>query len=779
MPLRKLSFRTFACLSIIGLVSGSVAGEQEIIRFNHGLYGAATRDVDLSKPARERLALIVGNWEYPNGNELTSPKKDADVSAAFFRAAGYTVIVHRNVTKAAFETILAELVRRVTTDTEVVIYFSGHGVEIGGESYLIPIDAALDELYDVPMQAVSLKNVMDIVGSRARQQVGIFDACRTNPFEGRRAVIRPDRVVSTINQGLAPQIVPMNSLLAYATAPGSITPDNGAFTQTLFQVARELPETSLQALLREVRKRVFLDTQRQQAPWESNSLLEPAFFIKDQSARLDDVSEQLPIAIQAGSTQVIEVGGLLERRVPILDAKASGVTLFSAPLHGTLVAQDAEGRDIGLQHGATVRANIASFAYRPNLSPAGVDGLATRPWLRDRARLVVDGRLIDVEIELEINQCDVLAGAGLDPEGLGFAVLDEQIETDLAAPACEAALQAHPDHPRFLYQLSRVRLAQVRAAEAVELARKSRDLGYTRGHYAYGEALYAERRQVQGLNQSDPYQDDVLQAMAEGAKRGDGFAFYAFGRHLMRFVDHDAAKAEGFAWLTRAMELGHTSAMVELGHFYVSEQNSGYYDPERGISLLREADRRGHSWGAYNLGLVFAKGTDARPKDPRMAISFLKKAHGMGNPLAARSIGRLVYDEPKLDEDKALTWFDRGLAQGDGRSGFLGAFTARQLKQPPEEVVLRAAKALALTETKTQATVLGFLQDTPKASLVRGLQKFAGVLGAPVEVDGHLGPKTISAVETLVQGSADLDVIAQLKALGTLYWQRNPVRGDM
>ncbi|MBT8474292.1 MAG: caspase family protein, partial [Alphaproteobacteria bacterium] len=102
--------------------------------------------------------------------DLPNALSDADVMARFLRSQGYDVRHHEDITKRGFEDVLRRALFDVDKDTEVVVFFAGHGFQIGSENYLVPVDADLDTVYDVPFEAVSLGSLVGIIGARARLQ---------------------------------------------------------------------------------------------------------------------------------------------------------------------------------------------------------------------------------------------------------------------------------------------------------------------------------------------------------------------------------------------------------------------------------------------------------------------------------------------------------------------------------------------------------------------------------------------------------------------------------
>ena len=110
----------------------------------------SVRSVDLSTRAAKRYAVVIGNSDYSAIPDLPNAHADANAMAAFFKDQGYDVHFHLDITKRGFEDALRRVLFDVDKDTEVVVFFAGHGFQIGSENYLVPVDADLDTIYDVP-----------------------------------------------------------------------------------------------------------------------------------------------------------------------------------------------------------------------------------------------------------------------------------------------------------------------------------------------------------------------------------------------------------------------------------------------------------------------------------------------------------------------------------------------------------------------------------------------------------------------------------------------------
>jgi hypothetical protein len=170
--------RLAACLLSVSALASGAAMAQSGIALERLIQGSADstplRSIDITTRASNRYAIVIGNSDYSAVPDLPNAHADARVMAQFFKAQGYDVKYHEDITKRGFEDVLRRVLFDVNDDTEVVVFFAGHGFQIGSENYLVPVDADLDTIYDVPFEAVSLGSLVGIVGARARLQVVIL-----------------------------------------------------------------------------------------------------------------------------------------------------------------------------------------------------------------------------------------------------------------------------------------------------------------------------------------------------------------------------------------------------------------------------------------------------------------------------------------------------------------------------------------------------------------------------------------------------------------------------
>jgi Caspase domain/Bacterial pre-peptidase C-terminal domain len=223
-----------------------------------------------------RLALVIGNSAYPTA-PLPNPVHDARLMSSTLKALGFTVVEAFNADQKILKRALqdfGERLERSGRDTVGLFYYAGHGIQVGGTNYLIPVDAAIARESDVEIEAVSAQAVLATLDyARNRLNLIIMDACRNNPYA---------RSFRSAARGLARMDAPNGSLIAYATAPGAVAADgrgdNSPYTEALTRVMQE-PGVPIEQVFKNARRAVMVETQNQQVPWESSSLTSDFYFI--------------------------------------------------------------------------------------------------------------------------------------------------------------------------------------------------------------------------------------------------------------------------------------------------------------------------------------------------------------------------------------------------------------------------------------------------------------------------------------------------------------------
>jgi hypothetical protein len=224
--------------------------------------------------ADKRVALVIGNSGYKNAAQLPNPSGDASAVAALLKSAGFEVVLSKNdLSNIEMRRAVREFTEASASADIAVFFYAGHGIEIDGNNYLIPTDAALDSDLDVEDETLSLDRIMHAMDSVKRLRLVILDACRDNPFS---RTMKRSLASRSMGRGLA-QVDPMTSdtLVAFAARAGSTASDgSGAhspFTTALLKYIA-MPGLDIRLALGRVRDDVMAATGRKQEPFVYGSL---------------------------------------------------------------------------------------------------------------------------------------------------------------------------------------------------------------------------------------------------------------------------------------------------------------------------------------------------------------------------------------------------------------------------------------------------------------------------------------------------------------------------
>jgi len=223
------------------------------------------RDIKLEAP--RKVALVVGNGNYPKW-PLRNPANDARAVSQALTEVGFATTTAVDVTLQSLDRAVSALVSRVQPGDVVAFYYAGHGIQLEGENYLVPVDFDAKDEADAKYAAYAASRVQErIEKAGARVTLVVLDACRNNPFAATRSA----------NGGLAAMGSGKGTLIAFATAPGKTADDNpngnnGLFTAHLVTALKE-PGLTLDQVFNRVRERVHNASGGRQVPWTVSSVI--------------------------------------------------------------------------------------------------------------------------------------------------------------------------------------------------------------------------------------------------------------------------------------------------------------------------------------------------------------------------------------------------------------------------------------------------------------------------------------------------------------------------
>lgn len=237
-----------------------------------------------------RLALVIGNGAYPDGEApLKAPIADARAIADELRGKGFDVELGENMSKQAMERAVERFTAKITPGATALLYFSGHGLQIGRESFLVPVSAQIWRAEDVRRDGIGLEPVVAAMDARgAAGKLVVLDAARKNPFERR---------LRGFSSGLAPIAGPEGTLVLYAVAPGKVADQESdgqsVFARELIAQMRNTGQTAEEAFNR-TRLTVARATGGAQVPAVFSATIEPFSFAASDAKPADGKAAEKP-----------------------------------------------------------------------------------------------------------------------------------------------------------------------------------------------------------------------------------------------------------------------------------------------------------------------------------------------------------------------------------------------------------------------------------------------------------------------------------------------------
>jgi tetratricopeptide (TPR) repeat protein len=427
--------------------------------------------VGLASPAlaERKVALVIGNADYARVGRLANPVRDAEAIAKLLTDAGFTSV--RKVTDANLDTLrqAMQAFEEEADGADVgVIFYSGHGIEMGGINYLIPTDAQLDKDRDVKWQTVSLDGMMETLAGVSKLKLVLLDACRDNPFID---TMKRSGQTRSVSKGLARVDIGTdseNTLIAYATAPGDLAQDgsgdNSPFTTALLKELTK-PGKEIRMALGFVRDDVRDATQGRQVPFQTGSMGGEPIYLGGALEPSGSIASAAPDA-DAGARADFAIAKEINT--------ASGWEAFLRKYPTGLYADLA--KELGVKAEEREEQELET-ALKP-LLPDSPSSLAPR--------FTVD----DSDIP-PVTECDRLAASSSDPDkladvkGIEFGDI-----TPEAVTACRKAVADYPDVARFQLELGRSLSRQDQMAEAAIWYRKAADQGNVAAQYKLGDFYY-------------------------------------------------------------------------------------------------------------------------------------------------------------------------------------------------------------------------------------------------------------------------------------------------
>ncbi len=582
--------------------------------------------------AESRFALVIGNGAYKNVPALSNPPNDAEDVAATLKSLGFKVTLKLDLDLAAMQRAIDEFALRSVDADVSLFYYAGHGLQLAGRNYLVPVGAELRKLDDLATRMVALDPVLAELGKGRGLHLVFLDACRNNPFAG-AGVALP-----------APGLARVGKLpgffITFATQPDNVAFDgrgrNSPFA-TAFLAHLATPGADISSMMIAVRNDVFAATGGQQIPADE-SLLTKQFYFAGATAAEETLETQLWRL--SGKDRDPNLLQAYLDRYPDGPHAADVRSLLSGAGNAAATTAQSQG-DV-----ETVLWSVARSERRASLAELYLARYPNGPHVDDAKALIASLRAAEQASSSPEFACERLATHPHDATASVNGVEMESLKknAEVAIQFCSQAAAAHP---------------QVAHYEAL-LARAT----FAAGRYNEGVTLYRE-----------------------AADANDARAMVSLGL-LLETGDHTPKDLKAaYALYEKAAERGSADGALDLAVALIKGKGIDV-DIPRALALLEKASEDGSARAAYDLAALVASGVGGRPAGE--ALELFRHAAAEGYPEGYRAAavlldeGRGVAKNPSAAADDLLRAVaaDAGEARAEltGKTQTWTAETIRQLQ---------------------------------------------------------------------------------------------------
>ena len=558
--------------------------------------------------AEGRFALIIGNGAYTGVPALANPPNDARDVAAALKSLGFEVTLGIDLDEGAMRRAIAEFAAEAAEADASLLYYAGHGLQLAGRNYLIPVGAQLRTVDDIATRTIPLDPVLAELGTGKGSHLVFLDACRNNPFAG-AGVALPSGGLARV--GKLPGF-----FIAFATQPDNVAFDGGGrnspfATALLGHLAT--PGADISSMMIAVRNDVFAATGGQQIPADESLLTRQFYF--------------------AGSAETEESP---ETQLWRLAGKDRDPNLLTAYLD-----RYPEG-----PHAADVRSLLSQAGKAAATPPPAQGGVEDLLW--SLARSGRQARLAELYLARYPN------GSHAEDAKALIASLRAEEETSSSPELVCERLAAHPrDATASVHGVEMDDLMK-NAEEAIEMCRQAANAHREAAHYT---ALLARATFAAGRY------DEALALYRKAADANDARAMVSLGL-MLETGDHAPKDLKAaYALYEKAAERGSADGAIDLAVALVSGKGIEVNKP-RAVALLEKASESGSPRATYDLAALVSSGVGGRPSN---AVELFRRAGDNGYPQGYRAAAVLLDEGRGVAKDPAAAAEDllRAVA-GDG-----------------------------------------------------------------------------------------------------------------
>ncbi|MEC9343215.1 MAG: caspase domain-containing protein [Pseudomonadota bacterium] len=257
-----------------------------------------------AQAAERRVALVIGNGAYTHSPELVNPANDAQLLSASLSRIGFDVVRAVDASRRDLLDAVGEFGRKAENADIALFFYAGHGLEVGGRNWILPVDAEVEASTDLPVAAVKVDDVLEVMElSGARVRLVFLDACRNNPL--------PRSLSRAVGRGLARiDVSAAGTMIAFAAAPGTVALDgtgaNSPFSTALAKHILE-PGLDVRQMMGKVRADVMTETGEKQVPWVNEALIGNTFLAGEADDDTPRAEPQQPPAVSSGRSDTVAI----------------------------------------------------------------------------------------------------------------------------------------------------------------------------------------------------------------------------------------------------------------------------------------------------------------------------------------------------------------------------------------------------------------------------------------------------------------------------------------
>jgi hypothetical protein len=598
-----------------------------------------------STPAAERrIALVIGNSAYQNIPHLDNPKNDAALMARTLKDLGFTLIgdgPQLNLNKAALDAAVQSFGQQLQGAEVALFYYAGHGVQLRGSNYLVPINANPTREADVDFQMMDLNLVlrqMEVSGTRLN--LVILDACRNNPFGGRG--------LRGSEPGLAQMRAPDGTLISYATQPGNVAQDgadgDSPYTKALAATIRR-PGLDIFQTFNEVGLAVEHATGGSQQPWTSTSPIDGKFYFAGLPTA--DKEQPAPSVVKdtkpAKSTDPLRLALVTDcdrlaasPKDPSRPRGVDGVEESKVDIVSALTA---------CRNAMRQYPDVARFTYQAGrIATIQKDAVRARQLYEQAASLGSAAAM---------NNLGALYERG-DGVAQDHNAAQKWFEKAAAGGVTVAMTNIGLHYLRYTGSTAdpvQARKWFERAAAAGE-ARAMLELG---SMYEHGQGVAADSAEAR-------------QWYGKAGDAGMAVGYTNIGRLFLNGTGVTADAAEARKWFERAAAANEPMAMDFLGAIYHGGEGVPK-DNAAAIAWFEKSAALGYGLAMANLGVHYQRG-DGVAIDLSKAREWYEKCAGIGTAVCMTNLG-ILYENGQgvpQNRDRAREWYEKGAAAGDDKA---------------------------------------------------------------------------------------------------------------